>query len=771
MSKFTESQIEEYTKLFGSIGLEKNVVSNTIANPDVTNALVGVLQTADVTECDKKLGNLLYGVATKLPKSLENKRTTLTTYVADGRINSNQKLDAAVTYLKKLGLDEMDIADFEKNCGVGVEVTAEDIKATAKQIIDEKQEEIKKTRYRTPIGMLLLKARDLQPWADGKLMKEVLEGELADFLGPKTEEDLKPVTKQKKKAPKEAAKKIEEKKDAEPKKEKLSSIVGRDMFSSLNTKNLLEKRAAAGCDRILTRFPPEPNGYLHIGHAKAMRFDFTLATDTSGDCYLRYDDTNPEKENQEFIDSILDSVSWMGYKPWKVTFSSDYFQDLYDLAVELIKRGKAFVCNQTKAEMQKDRRDCRDSPYRTRSVEENLKMFEEMRAGKYEEGEVCLRMKVDMSHPNPCMRDPVAYRIKYVPHPHVGDKWCVYPTYDYTHCIVDSLEWISHSLCSLEFEIRRDSYYWLLEALDLYRPYVWEFSRLNITYTVLSKRKLTHLVNNNLVHGWDDPRLLTLNGLRRRGYAPEAINDFCDIVGVTRRGNEMFIDMHLLENCCRDYLDTRAKRFMAVIRPIKITLTNVADDFLEEVEAPFFPADPSKGSRKIPITKTFFIEESDFKEEDVKGYYGLAPGKKAALKYAGIIITCDEVVKDDTGKIAELKCTMEKGQDKKVKGYLHWLSEENSVKAEVRLYDTLFNSPDPNAQENWLGDINSNSEIILKDARVPVDLDGVVSEEKFQFERLGFFNVDFDTNAKSKRLVFNRIVALQESKERKKLNQ
>lgn len=382
-------------------------------------------------------------------------------------------------------------------------------------------------------------------------MIDLINKKKLELLGeaPKDGGDAK-----KKKAKPAAVNKEEEKKEVEAAPSTGKSIldlVGRDLKATQNSEELLKKHRAATGGRIVTRFPPEPNGYLHIGHAKAMRFNFTVAAENGGYTYLRYDDTNPVKENQEFIDNIRNCVDWLGYKPHDVTFASDYFEELYQLACELIRRGKAYVDHLSKLEINEHRQKKLNSPYRDRSVEENLKLFEGMRQGRYAENECCLRMKIDMTHENPNMRDPVAYRIRYVPHPHAGDKWCIYPTYDYTHCINDSLENITHSLCTLEFENRRESYYWLLEALDLYRPIVWEYSRLNLTYTVLSKRKLERLVNTGVVDGWEDPRMLTILGLKRRGYTPSMINEFCNQIGVSRKGNDNVTQIKLLEYFAR----------------------------------------------------------------------------------------------------------------------------------------------------------------------------------------------------------------------------
>ncbi len=546
-------------------------------------------------------------------------------------------------------------------------------------------------------------------------------------------------------------------------KDKLSHLIGRDLKSAMNPPHVLEKHLKETGGKVLTRFPPEPNGYLHIGHAKAMRFSFTSSTQANGHCYLRFDDTNPEKETKEFIDNIKENVEWLGYKPWKITYASDHFEKLYELARELIKKEKAFVCHQTKEEMNEYRDKKLDSPFRNRSVEENLKLFEMMRQGRFDEKVCCLRMKIDMKHSNPCMRDPVAYRIKYAPHPHAGDKWCIYPTYDYTHCLNDSLENITHSLCTLEFEIRRDSYYWLLEALDMYRPFVWEYSRLNLTKIAMSKRKLTDLVNKKLVTGWDDPRLPTINGLRRRGYTAEAINNFVDTVGVTRRGNDNFLSIKLLEHCIRTDLDKKAPRTLAVLDPLKITLVNVPDHYKVEIETPIFPKNKEAGNQKITINKVIYIEKSDFSMQTNEDFFGLTLTQEVGLKYTGII-KFKESVKNEKGEITELLCEFDP-ESKKTKGRIHWISATEAAKVEIRLYDYLFKSDNPMALKEPLEDLNLKSLVVRNESLVNRGLlNNLKVLDHFQFERLGYFVVDSDNDVKSGRYVFNLTVDLGDEK-------
>ena len=492
-----------------------------------------------------------------------------------------------------------------------------------------------------------------------------------------------------------------------------------------------------------------------------MRFSFKMAEESGGHTYLRFDDTNPDKESEEYIENIKKNVQWLGYTPWKVTHASEYFPEMHALAVKLIERDKAYVDEQPWALIKEQRSAKIESPYRNTPVSENLAKFSKMTRGFYSEGEACLRMKIDMSSSNPCLRDPVAYRIKYTPHPHVGDLWCVYPTYDFEHCIVDSLENITHSLCTLEFEIRRDGYYWLLEALDLYRASVWEYSRLNISQMVMSKRKLQKLVEEKYVSGWDDPRLPTLNGLRRRGYTADAINEFADTVGVTRRGNENVININVLEHCIRKELDEKAPRTMAVVEPLQINLLNLPEEI--SMEIPIYPKNPEKGKHLVHATSTIFIESSDFLEKDNQNFFGLSLNKVVGLKYLGIKIKCVGVNKLD-GVVRSLDCEIVE-EEAKPKGVLHWISDKDSAVCEVRIYDHLFKSPEPSGIEDWIGDLNPNSLRVVKNSLIQKELTNAAVEEKFQFERVGYFVVDKDSN--QDRRVFNRTVTLVETKKKK----
>lgn len=524
--------------------------------------------------------------------------------------------------------------------------------------------------------------------------------------------------------------------------------------------------------RIHTRFPPEPNGYLHVGHAKSICLNFGMAEKYGGLCNLRFDDTNPMKEEFEYVESIIRDVRWMGFD-WgdRLFYASDYFEKLYEYAVKLIRMGKAYVDDLTQEEIRRHRGTLtepgRESPYRGRSVEENLDLFEKMRAGEFEEGAKILRAKIDMASGNINMRDPVMYRILKASHHRSGDKWRIYPTYDWAHGISDSIEGITHSICTLEFEDHRPLYDWFLAELGAYRPRQIEFARLNLSHTVLSKRKLIKLVENGHVSGWDDPRMPTISGIRRRGYTPEAIRAFCDMIGVSKTNS--VVDYGLLEHCIREDLNRRSLRVMAVLRPIKVVVENYPDGQVEELDAVNNPEDPASGSRKIPFTKELYIEREDFREEPPKDYYRLAPGREVRLKHA-YIIRCERAVKDENGDVVELRCTYDpetlsgsaSGGQRKVKGTIHWVSAPHSVEAEVRLYEHLFLTEEPDAIGDDLGaHLNPASLTTLRPCRVEPSLSGAKPGSRYQFLRLGYFCVDGDSTDGLP--VFNRTVSLKDT--------
>ena len=525
--------------------------------------------------------------------------------------------------------------------------------------------------------------------------------------------------------------------------------------------------------RVHTRFPPEPNGYLHIGHAKAICIDFGIAEDFGGLCNLRFDDSNPLAEELQFVDAIKEDIHWLGFD-WgdREYYASDYFDQLYEWAVQLIKDGKAYVDDLSAEEIREYRGTLtapgRESPHRNRSIEENLDLFERMKNGEFPEGSRVLRAKIDMAHPNINMRDPVMYRILKRSHYRQGDKWCIYPTYDWTHGQSDSIEEITHSLCSLEFEDHRPLYDWFLDQLKVYHPQQIEFARLNISYTILSKRILVKLVKDRLVNGWDDPRMPTLSGLRRRGYTPEAIRDFCDRIGVAKR--DTLVDIALLEHCLREDLNRRAERRMAVLKPLKLVIDNYPALKVEELDAVNNPEDPKAGSRQIPFSRILYVEQDDFREDPPRKWFRLAPGREVRLKHA-YIIKLEKVVKDDKGNITELHCSYDPETKsggvragRKVKGTLHWVSAAQAIEGEVRLYDRLFSKPNPLDVEeggDFTANINPGSLEIVTGCKLEPSLRDSKPGDRYQFLRLGYFCCDSDST--EDHLVFNRTVTLKDT--------
>ena len=526
--------------------------------------------------------------------------------------------------------------------------------------------------------------------------------------------------------------------------------------------------------RVVTRFPPEPNGYLHIGHAKSICLNFGVAAEFGGSCNLRFDDTNPVKEESEYVEAIKEDVRWLGWD-WadREYYASDYFDQLYDWAVQLIKDGKAFVCDLTADEHRESRGNLttpgKNSPHRDRPAEENLDLFERMRAGEFPDGSRVLRAKVDMAAPNLNLRDPVMYRILHATHHRTGDQWCIYPMYDFTHGQSDSIEKVTHSLCTLEFEDHRPLYNWYLEALGIYHPEQTEFARLNLTHTVLSKRRLSQLVSENHVNGWDDPRMPTISGLRRRGYTPEAVRTFCERIGVTKREN--LIEMGLLEYCLREDLNKRAPRRMAVLHPLKVVIDNYPEDLVEEMQAVNNPEDPDAGKRQVPFSRELYIEQDDFREDPPRKYFRLTPGREVRLRY-GYFVTCTDFVKNDAGEVIEVHCTYDpetRGGNapdgRKVKSTIHWVSARHAVKAEVRLYNELFTESDPdnvtNETDTYLDNLNPESIEVLTGCYAEPCVATASVGDKVQFERTGYFCVDPDSTAEHP--VFNRTTGLRDT--------
>ncbi len=524
-------------------------------------------------------------------------------------------------------------------------------------------------------------------------------------------------------------------------------------------------------ERVHTRFPPEPNGYLHIGHAKSICLNFATAQKYNGKCNLRFDDTNPLKEDKKYVNSIIEDVKWLGFD-WedRLFYASSYFDKMYEYAVLLIKKNKAYVCDLSADEIRQYRGTLtssgKDSPYRNRSIEENLELFERMKNGEFEDGSKTLRAKIDMSHPNLNMRDPVMYRILHTPHHKTANKWSIYPTYDWAHCLEDSIEGITHSLCTLEFADHRILYEWFLDELGIYKPQQIEFARLNLTYTVLSKRKLNELVDGGYVQGWDDPRMPTLAGLRRRGYTPESIRDFVERTGVTK--SDSVVDYALLEHCIRDELNRNAKRVMAVLEPLKVVITNYPEDEVEELDADNNPEKPEDGVRKIPFCREIYIEKEDFREDAPKKFFRLAPGREVRLKHA-YYITCTDVIKDKNGNIVELHCTYDpksKGgwtdDGRKVRGTLHWVSVKHCIDIKVRLYNHLFKDEEPGKDDSdFIESLNPDSCVVLDNCKAEPSLKDAKLEDRFQFLRKGYFCLDKDSNKNN--LIFNRTATLKDS--------
>ncbi len=526
--------------------------------------------------------------------------------------------------------------------------------------------------------------------------------------------------------------------------------------------------------RTATRFPPEPNGYLHIGHAKSICLNFGIAAEFSGACNLRFDDTNPVKEEDEYVEAIKKDVKWLGWD-WqdRLYFASDYFEQMYDYAVKLIKKHKAYVCDLTAEQIRQYRGTLtapgQNSPFRDRAIEENLDLFERMKAGEFADGTKTLRAKIDMSHPNLNMRDPVMYRILHADHHRTADKWCLYPMYDWAHGLEDSIEKITHSICTLEFENHRPLYDWFLDELEIFHPQQIEFARLNLSYTVMSKRKLLRLVEQEYVNGWDDARMPTISGMRRRGYSPNAIRNFCKKIGVNKFNST--IDIALLEHCLREDLNKTSARVMAVLKPLKVVIENYPKDQTELLDAINNPEDETAGTRKVPFGREIYIERDDFMEEPPKKFFRLAPGREVRLRYA-YFVKCTEVIKDDSGQVIEIRCTYDpatRGGDspdgRKVKATLHWVSAKEAADAQVRLYENLFTKENPDDAEDgadFTSNINANSLTVLDNCKVEPGLKDAKPLDRFQFERQGYFCVDTDSD-KNGKLIFNRTVSLRDT--------
>ncbi|OMP08113.1 Glutamyl/glutaminyl-tRNA synthetase, class Ib [Corchorus olitorius] len=751
--------------LFLKIGLDERTARNTIANNKVTANLTAVI----------------HEVATKYPANAIVHRPKLLEYVVSSKIKSPAQVEAAFSFLSNVASDNFKQSEFEEACGVGVEVSVQEITQTVNEIFEEKKAEILERRYRTSVGELLGSVMKKHRWGDAKIAKQLVDAKMYELLGERTSaDDEKPSKKkEKKEKPAKVENKVAEFTLAPPSEEELNPFlifpapednikVHTEVFFSngsvlrcCNSREMLDKHLKVTGGRVLTRFPPEPNGYLHIGHAKAMFVDFGLAKERGGWCYLRYDDTNPEAEKKEYINHIEEIVQWMGWEPFKITYTSDYFQELYDLAVELIRRGHAYVDHQTPEEIKEYREKKMNSPWRDRPISESLKLFDDMKRGLIEEGKATLRMKQDMQSDNFNMYDLIAYRIK-------ASVLLLTLMQGINGAFIQAMIMLTALWTLLRISpIQRASYYWLLHVLGLYQPYVWEYSRLNVTNTVMSKRKLNYIVTNKYVDGWDDPRLMTLAGLRRRGVTSTAINAFVRGIGITRSDCSM-IRLDRLEYHIREELNKNAPRVLVVLHPLKVVITNLEAGSVMDLDAKKWPdaqEDDKSAFYKVPFSNVVYIERSDFRMKDSKDYYGLAPGKSVLLRYAFPIKCTDVILADDNETVLEIRAEYDPSKNSKPKGVLHWVAETSPgadlLKVEVRLFEKLFNSENPAELDNWLADLNPDSKVVIPGAYAVPALRNAAVGNTFQFERLGYFTVDKDSTAE--KLVFNRTVTLKDT--------
>ncbi|XP_050312303.1 probable glutamine--tRNA ligase [Anthonomus grandis grandis] len=762
---------EENIEALKSLGLSEQKAKETLKNAAVTKTLLSIVNEVRGVQLAEGTGTLLYHLGTKIKPQMAHHLPTLVKYIVSKKLDNTLRVDKAIEFALS-HINNFDTNLLEQFCGVGVVVTPEQVEKCIEKHLNNFKDELVEKRYRFNSGPLMQKVREELPWADGKAIKNEIDVQILDVLGPKTEADLAPAPKpdKKKTGGKEARAKPVAKKSEEPS----QSLTILDVMKKVNfhapgenyktdgyivtenTEKLLREHLKITGGKVRTRFPPEPNGILHIGHAKAININFGYAAANGGICFLRYDDTNPEKEEEKFFTGIYDIVNWLGYKPYKVTHSSDYFDQLYEWAVKLIRKGMAYVCHQTADEMKGFNPE--PSPWRDRPVEESLQLFQDMKNGKIDEGAATLRMKVTLEEGK---LDPVAYRVRFTPHHRTGDKWCIYPTYDYTHCLCDSIEHITHSLCTKEFQSRRSSYYWLCNALDIYCPVQWEYGRLNVNYTVVSKRKIAKLIEERIVKDWDDPRLFTLTALRRRGFPPEAINNFCAQLGVT--GAQSTVDPSMLEAFVRDYLNNVAPRHMVVLEPLRVTIENYPHSKAVRIPVPDFPNKPEGGSHDVTFDRVIWIEKSDFMEVGDKGYRRLTKTQSVGLRHAGYVLEVAEVKTGSSGEVSELICKCVEAEKAKVKpkAFVHWVADP--IEVEVRLYSALFkhkNPEDPAEVPNgFISDCDPDSLKVLK-SFADKSLRQAKVLETFQFERTGFFAIDPDT--KDDKIVVNRTVGLKE---------
>ncbi|KAH3677217.1 hypothetical protein WICMUC_001798 [Wickerhamomyces mucosus] len=790
--------VEELTARFETIGLEPVKIKEVLKNKKVSTSfeqILSELPSSTSFPIDSKKRQLLHQLAILSKGEALPKRELIINGVFSEDLKTSQQVDEAFKYIKSKG-DASNKEDFDIASGVGIVVTEDQVKNSILNYIQNNKDDIETKRYQA-LSSILGEVRKLPElkWASPSSFKPIIDAELLKLLGPKDERDV--IKKEKKKPVKDAGNAKGTKKE-----EKVRSMFTEGFLGDLHKvggnpqafPELMKDHLEATKGKVQTRFPPEPNGFLHIGHSKAILVNFGYAKHYDGVCYLRYDDTNPEAEEDIYFKSILKMVKWLGFEPFKITYSSDYFQELYDLAEDLIKRGKAYVCHDTAEEIKRSRGIKEDgtpggervpSKDRERPIEESLAEFRKMRDGFYKPGEATLRMKQDLTSPNPQMWDLIAYRVLNAPHPRTGSTWKIYPTYDFTHCLVDSFENITHSLCTTEFYLSRESYEWLCDALHVYRPAQREYGRLNIEGTVLSKRKIAKLVNEKYVRGWDDPRLFTLEAIKRRGVPPGAILNFINTLGVTTSTTN--IQVSRFENSIRKFLEDSVPRLMLIIDPIEIILDNVADDFELEVEIPYKPGDDKFGSRKLKFGKKNYIDRSDFSENgEDKEFFRLTPNQPVGLLKIPHNISFKSLEKDSEGKITAVHVNYDNEITAKPKTYIQWVSANNSIKIkETRVYNSLFNSENPSSHpDGFLKDINSKSEEIFTTSIVEDNIREVIAKSpwnvtdksneefnvkedkeicgneiaRFQALRVGYFTLDKDSTDND--LILNRIVSL-----------
>lgn len=752
------------------LGLSEAKAKDTAKNANLSKTLEEAISLAG-GEITPAQGMLLYHISSKIKPQIKHHLEFLSKYVASNKLDNELRVNAALEFLlQNPNVKSVETSAIDQACGVGVVVTPEEIEKEVEIVLKSNKSDILDKRYRYPIGALMGQVRQKLPWADGKAIKSEFDVQVLDMLGPKTEADLAPPPKKEKKSKEASNKPKEAKKAEEPEKEGDGAATIAELMRNkvhfhkpgenyktdgYQMNETTMDRLAAHLKRtggqVRTRFPPEPNGILHIGHAKAININFGYAAAHDGITFLRYDDTNPEKEEEKFFTGIRDIVEWLGYKPYKITHSSDNFLQLYQWAVDLIKKDLAYVCHQK----QEDIRGFNPppSPWRNRPTSESLQLFQDMKNGKFDEGQATLRLKLTLEEGK---QDPVAYRIKYTAHHRTGDKWCIYPTYDYTHCLCDSIEDITHSLCTKEFQSRRSSYYWLCNAVEAYCPVQWEYGRLNMNYTVVSKRKIAKLIETGICQDWDDPRLFTLAALRRRGFPAEAINNFCAKMGVT--GAQMVIDPSALEAIVRSTLNVSAKRTMVVLHPLKVNIVKGVK--AKKISVPDYPDAPDKGSHEISFSDVIYIDQDDFNEVGEKGYRRLTKDQTVGLRYAGYVLKF--LQRKGPLEINVEAIPVDKAETKP-KAFIHWVSEAKEV--QVRLYERLFKHKNPEdpvqVPDGFLSDVNENSLIVIKNAVVDSYLLKTAKIwDKFQFERVGFFSVDPETSKNE--LIFNRTVSLKE---------